>query len=182
MTCIAGILDKDGVIYIGGDSAGVGGLGLHIRADEKVFVNNKMIMGFTSSFRMGQLLRYKFSPPEFFGQKDVYDYMVNDFINGVRKCLKDGGFAKKKDEVEEGGTFIVGYKSRLFYVQDDYQIGEMRENFIAVGCGDDIALGSLYSTKNTKMKSEERIELALKSAEQFSAGVRSPFVIKKLKP
>ena len=36
MTCIAAIAEK-GKVYIGGDSAGVAGLDLTIRADEKVF-------------------------------------------------------------------------------------------------------------------------------------------------
>jgi hypothetical protein len=38
MTCIVGLVDK-GDVYIGGDSAGVAGLSLSIRADEKVFGN-----------------------------------------------------------------------------------------------------------------------------------------------
>ena len=35
MTCIVGLV-HEGVVYIGGDSAGVGGLSLTVRADEKV--------------------------------------------------------------------------------------------------------------------------------------------------
>jgi ATP-dependent protease HslVU (ClpYQ) peptidase subunit len=63
MTCIVGV-NHNGNIYIGGDSAGVAGLQLQIRSDEKVFLTGDFIMGFTTSFRMGQLLRYAFSPPE----------------------------------------------------------------------------------------------------------------------
>ena len=57
MTCIVGLV-HEGVVYIGGDSAGVGGMSLTVRADEKVFQNGEFLMGFTTSFRMGQLLRY----------------------------------------------------------------------------------------------------------------------------
>ena len=35
MTCIVGLV-HEGVVYIGGDSAGVGGMSLTVRADEKV--------------------------------------------------------------------------------------------------------------------------------------------------
>lgn len=63
MTCIVGLVDK-GSIYMGGDSAGVAGLSVTTRADEKVFLNGPFIMGFTTSFRMGQILRYKFVPPD----------------------------------------------------------------------------------------------------------------------
>ena len=50
-------------MYIGGDRAGVAGLSLTVRADEKVFQNGEFLMGFTTSFRMGQLLRYSLKPP-----------------------------------------------------------------------------------------------------------------------
>ena len=62
MTCIVGLV-HEGVVYIGGDSAGVAGLSLVVRADEKVLRNGDFLMGFTTSFRMGQLLRYKLDPP-----------------------------------------------------------------------------------------------------------------------
>ncbi len=62
MTCIVGVV-KDGVVYIGGDSAGVSGLRLIKRKDSKVFKRKGFIIGYTSSFRMGQLLRFKLDPP-----------------------------------------------------------------------------------------------------------------------
>ena len=40
MTCIVGLLDANGDIYMGGDSAGVGGLSLTIRKDPKVFITS----------------------------------------------------------------------------------------------------------------------------------------------
>ena len=62
MTCIVG-LEHKGKVYIGGDSAGVAGYSLSVRADQKVFINGNFIFGFTSSFRMGQILRFGFNPP-----------------------------------------------------------------------------------------------------------------------
>lgn len=178
MTCIIGLLDK-GKVYMGGDSAGVNSsLSLSVRADQKVFIKDKFIMGFTTSFRMGQLLRYNLelsSQPE---GLDVFEYMVTSFVEAVRKCLKDGGFAEKKDEKEKAGTFLVGYQERLFCVDEDYQIAEQLLPFNAVGCGKDLALGALFA--NGHLKPEERILQALQAAEQFSAGVRRPFIIKTL--
>jgi len=62
MTCIVGLVEN-GKVYIGGDSAGVAGLDITTRKDEKVFQKENMIFGFTSSFRMGQILRYSFKNP-----------------------------------------------------------------------------------------------------------------------
>jgi ATP-dependent protease HslVU (ClpYQ) peptidase subunit len=173
MTCIVGLVDG-GKVYIGGDSAGVGGYSLTLRADRKVFRNGDFIMGFTSSFRMGQLLAHAFTPPKRHPDTDVYKFMVTDFINAVRDCLKSGGYAEKHNEAESGGTFLVGYAGRLFKVESDYQVGEPVENFDACGCGEDIALGALFASQ-AGAKPQERLKTALKAAERFSAGVRGPF-------
>ena len=175
MTCIVGLLDN-GVVYIGGDSAGVTGYGLTVRADEKVFINGDFVMGFTSSFRMGQLLRYSLKPPKYHPDIDLVEYMVTDFISAVRECLKTGGYAKKDKEVEQAGTFLVGFKGKLFKIDSDYQVGISALAFDACGCGENIALGSMYS--NSSLSPADRITLALEAAEQFSAGVRRPFVVK----
>ncbi len=175
MTCIAGIA-QHGTVWIGGDSAGVGGYSLVQRADQKVFRNGAYIMGFTSSFRMGQLLRYKFIPPKVPTRGDLMRFMVADFAEAVRACLNEGGFAKKKDEVEQGGTFLVGVRGQLFAVMSDYQVAKTRHGFDACGCGDEIALGSLWSTR-LGLSAEHRIKTALEAAETFSAGVRRPFII-----
>jgi ATP-dependent protease HslVU (ClpYQ) peptidase subunit len=173
MTCIAGVVHK-GKVWIGGDSAGVcDDHSLTVRSDRKVFVNGDFIMGFTTSFRMGQLLNHSFVPPQRHADQDVMRFMVTDFVNAVRECLKTGGYAERENEVESGGTFLVGYKGRLFMIGGDYQVGEAIDGFDAVGCGSDIAKGSLYAS--AKLEPRKRIEMALRAAERFSGGVRAPF-------
>ena len=174
MTCIAGLVHQDKV-YIGGDSAGVSGLDLTVRADEKVFASGEFLFGFTSSFRMGQLLRYAFTTPVPREDQDIDHFMVVDFTNAVRQCLKDGGWATKNNEQEASGTYLVGFRGRLFEIHNDYQVGRPVDGYAAVGCGDNQALGSLFSTGSRLP--EERIRTALAAAERHSAGVRSPFVV-----
>jgi ATP-dependent protease HslVU (ClpYQ) peptidase subunit len=177
MTCIVGILDN-GNVYIGGDSAGVSVSDMRIRADEKVFRNGDFIFGFTSSFRMGQLLRYSFTPPKHDKDIETYKYMVSVFVEAVRLCLKDGGYTVVSNNEESGGTFLVGYDGRLFGIDSDFQVSEQVCNYDAIGCGGSIALGSLYST--SEMPPEKRIIQALKASEQFNSAVRGPFHIVKL--
>lgn len=173
MTCIVGLIDK-GIVYIGGDSAGVNGYGLVVRADRKVFRIGDFVMGFTSSFRMGQLLAHGFYPEKPRVGVDVMHYMVTDFIDAARQRMKVGGFATTKDSAEQGGTFLVGYSGRLFHISDDFQVGESTHGFDACGCGDAIALGSLRSTRSWT-DPKLRLKEALETAETFSAGVRGPF-------
>lgn len=171
MTCIAGIADGSNV-WIGGDSAAVDGLNLWIRADSKVFKNGPFVMGFTTSFRMGQLLSQAFDPPKRHADTDVYKFMVTDFVNAVRDCLKSGGYAETRDGAESGGTFLVGYEGRLFKIENDYQVGETTNGYDACGSGANVALGSLFSTDG---KPTDRIIKALTAAAAFNAGVYAPF-------
>lgn len=175
MTCIVGLVDH-GKVYIGGDSAGVGGhYSLMVRQDRKVFCSGDFVMGFTSSFRMGQLLAFGFSPPKPRVGVDVMEYMVTDFIDAARARMKAGGYAKIVNGEESGGTFLVGYSARLFCVSDDFQVGESSRGYDACGCGDSIALGSMFSSVGGKPR--DRVNQALRAAEAFSAGVRAPFFI-----
>lgn len=175
MTAIAAVV-HEGKVFMGGDSAGVAGWSLRQRKDSKVFVNGSMVFGFTSSFRMGQILRYAFTPPVMYEGQDLDKYMVTTFIDAVRAAFKTAGYATVSDSVERGGTFLVGFKGRLFEIDGDYQVGFVYEDFNAVGSGDELCLGSLFSTKSAKdMTPERRIRLALSAAEAFVASVRGPF-------
>ncbi|GIG89802.1 Ntn hydrolase family protein [Plantactinospora endophytica] len=176
MTAIVGLV-HDGVVYIGGDSAGVSGYSMTVRADAKVFRIGPYVFGFTTSFRMGQLIRYALVAPTPAGNLDRF--MATTFVNAVRECLKEGGWAKRDNDREEGGTFLVGVRGRLFTVEDDYQVGASADGYAAVGCGSEIALGALFATARTSMPPKQRVTIALEAAERFSAGVRGPFLVKK---
>lgn len=180
MTCIVGLVEKDAV-YIGGDSAGVSGSDIKVRKDSKVFiVDNRFIIGFTSSFRMGQLLRFSLEPPlQGRGVRD-YEYLCTDFINAVRKCFVAGGHMGKEEEREEGGNFLVGYRGVLYEIGSDFQVAINEKPYCSVGCGEDYAHGSLFATANLNLGPEERINRALEAAVYFSTSVRPPFVILKL--
>lgn len=174
MTCIVGLADC-GSVYIGGDSAGVAGLDLTVRSDSKVFRSGEYVFGFTSSFRMGQLLRYKLAappPPD----DDVHRFMATVFVDMVRECLKAGGYARKSNEEESAGCFLVGVRGRLFEIASDYQVGENLDGYAAVGCGSQVALGAMYAAPLVATP-YHRIKTALEAAERFSAGVRAPFAI-----
>ena len=176
MTCIAAAIDPNGTVWMGGDSAGVSGYDLTVRADEKVFARGPYLIGFTASFRMGDILRFHARLPAPPTRCDLRRFMVTRFIEAVRASLNKYGFARKKDAQESGGRFLVGLRGRIFTIDSDYQVGEARHGFDAVGCGDMIALGSFHATRRRR-NGRWRVLEALAAAEEFSAGVRSPFVV-----
>lgn len=173
MTCIVGLIEKD-KIYLGADSAGVGGWSLTVRKDPKVFKNGKFVFGFTSSFRMGQLLNFKFKPPKQKKDQSDYEFMVTTFVDAVKDSLES--WMKTISGQDKGGVFIVGYKKKLYVIHDDFQVGISHEPYCAVGAGGDIALGSLYTTNQSDMSPRERLTMALNAAARFNAAVCEPFV------
>lgn len=178
MTVIAGLVDN-GTVLIGGDSAGVAGYQMVVRRDTKTFINGPYVFGFAGSFRMGQILRHSFTPPTPQTDVDIERFMCTTWIDAVRLALKDAAWAQVHDGQETGGTFLVGIQARLFEVCSDYQVGEAADGYSAVGCGDDVALGALYATAETGLSAEERVVLALRAAERYSAGVRGPFTLSR---
>jgi ATP-dependent protease HslVU (ClpYQ) peptidase subunit len=177
LTAIAGFIHTDGRVWIGGDSAGSCGPDLTLRADPKIFRNGDFLFGFTSSFRMGQVLRYKFQPPERHDQ-EIFSYMVTTFVDAVRACLKEAGMASKDKEVESGGTFLIGYQGRLFLIDGDYQVEEPLDGYDACGSGHALARGALFATHG--MEPAARITVALQAAERHNCMVRGPFVVESI--
>lgn len=178
MTCIVALKYK-GRIFMGSDSAGSDGWQIVTLANPKIYVTGEFMLGFTTSFRMGQLLGHSLNVRQRENDEPVDRFMVTTFVDGVRACLKAGGWAARNNEREEGGTFLVGYQSRIFRVDSDYQVSESSHDFDAVGCGAQIALGSLFSTGENEGLPHWRITTALGAAECFSNGVRGPFFIKE---
>ena len=143
MTVIIGMVYGNKV-YMAGDSLGVSSYDKVERDDPKVFKNDKFLIGFTTSFRMGQLLQYKFKPPKQKPKQSDHEYMVTDFIDAVRKVLNDNGYGEKDKNQETGGQFLVGYKSALYQIDSDYQVGIPTDQYAAIGCGAAYAIGALH--------------------------------------
>lgn len=175
MTAIVAVV-QNGRAYIGADSVGSDGHRLQCRKDPKVFRCGDCLIGFTSSFRMGQIIRYHFSPPRPTDGEDGMSYMVRQFIPAIRDVLRSHGYMKTSDGVETGGTFIVIRKGEIFMVDSDFQVGQVHESYAACGSGVDVTRGSLHTTDGMNIAPSRRIKLALSAAEWFLNSVRGPFV------
>lgn len=142
MTCIVAYIDKDGVGHIAGDSAGTSFSG-HNRSDNvhpKVFRNGEMLIGYTTSFRMGQLLQYVFTPPDHPDGMDSYAYMIKLVVPEIRKTFVESAYAKSDEK--EGGTFMIVYRGKMFFIQNDYSVFERPESFDSCGSGATAAYSS----------------------------------------
>lgn len=180
MTCIVG-LTHNGVTYIGADSLGSNTYTKTVRKDKKVFKlkdTENAVLGFTSSYRMGQLLMYASNLIDKRDEPNInHEYLVTKFIPNVISLFESGGYNRNNSGEKFGGTFLMGYKDKLYRIDSDYQVGESVVNYDACGCGEDFALGSLHTTEGIGLTPEERIHTALRAASEFSTGVQAPFYI-----
>jgi len=176
MTCIAGY-QKDGEVWLGGDSAGVAGLHVNLRKDTKVFKRKGIIFGFTSSFRMGQLIRYALKIPKHPSNMTDIRYLQTKFLPQLMSCLTENKYTEVKNNTAIGGTFLMAYHGKLYCVYGDFQIAEPLGDFLAVGCGEPYAFGSYWTNRRHGRQGRDIVKDALEAAAHYSGGVRPPFHI-----
>lgn len=182
MTCIVGIA-YDGEVYIGSDSLGGSKSQKNTYKRPKVFINGDFIIGYTTSFRMGQILEFEWIPPKRTpGVLKISDYqfMVKSVVPSIKKCFKEHGFGSiKEGEQDIAGDFLIGYNGSIYHLHEDFSVLESTDDFNSVGSGFHIALGSLASTTDWK-RPEERITKAIQVAEKYKPTVQGPIHIKVL--
>lgn len=178
MTCIVGYVEQQ-TVFLGGDSAATDGADHQVLlTTPKVFRVGEVLFGCTGDIRMMNLLRHSLDIPLM--KDDLDRYMNIDFVNAIRTCFKEGGYAERRDEREHGGTFLVGLRGRLFCLDEDYQISEMQHPYNAIGSGERQAMGALYAVQQVEMTPEQRLTLALEAAAFHCASVRAPFHIESI--
>lgn len=184
MTCVVALIDGNKV-FMGGDAAASDdktGL-IFQRTDAKVFKVGQFGIGFIDSFRMGQILQYSWTPPVYKptkGNKNLDKFLRTKFIDSIRNAFREHGFGNfsNTDDGDQGGVFIFAVQEtgRIFTVDSDFHIGEIDVPFVAEGGGQELALGSLFSTGSVKTP-RKRVRMALEAAAKFNMSVRPPFTI-----
>lgn len=151
MTCIAG-LEHGGIVTIGSDSQGSSGTKQTEYDHSKLFEieiensEDKLIGGFTTSFRMGQLLTY--SVPSIDAPTEcelVHSWLITTVVPTIRNVFSDHDFEQDDNGKAKGGMFLLGYQDKLFVVQSDYSVLRPSNGYIAVGSGRQAAHGCLYA-------------------------------------
>jgi ATP-dependent protease HslVU (ClpYQ) peptidase subunit len=175
MSCVVGIMNEKQVI-IGGDSATTSGSTIQIDACPKIFgiktKYDEYFIGHVGSGKIGNALRHTFFPPRF-KDGDLEHYIATYFIDALKKCFNRAGFG------EHGADLLIGFRSRLFWIGEDYQIGQPANGYTAIGSGEDYALGALFATQflDPPLDLEKRVLIALEAAAEHNVYVRPPFIV-----
>lgn len=179
MTCIVGLI-QNGVVIIGGDSAGKTPSAVIVMDSPKVFAREGYIFGYTSSFRMGDILEMRIAAPtEREPTVSLRRHLITTWIDDeLRRVFKMLGYSKKDNNVETGGSFLVGHLGELCEINPNFQVGSPGKGYCAVGSGSPFALGALYAmSKDTRLSGKTRIIRSLEAAAHHSPSVRRPFTI-----
>lgn len=181
MTCIIG-LEDNGNVYVGSDSALSDSWTISsLQAKEKIFVNSDIIFGCCGSMRVAQLLHYALEIPEHDSDKSDMEYLVVDFVDALRSLLKDKGTLHSSDEdgkVEylPHSALIVGYKSKVYVVDADFQVSRSIGGFVCEGSGKEVASGAMQVIKDRHdLTPEDKIKKSLEASAIHTCYVQGPF-------
>jgi len=179
MTCVVALkLPGDDSVWMGCDSLAGDGYNNRITRYPKIFSIGDLTIGYTTSFRMAQLIQFNLKICEQKEDEPALQYLVARFIPAVRECLSDGGFTRIEDNQETGGEFIVVYQRDIYLVASDFQVNPLDEPFVAIGAGEQYALGAMASLAiQGGISPKEIVNVALHVAARFSSYVCPPFRI-----
>ena len=178
MTCIVAKI-HEGKVHMIGDCMGSDGFQKHIFSKTpKVFGVGDFIIGYTTSFRMGQILQYSWEPPQRLQSDDNDDlYIYKHVVNSIKKCFEDNAYGFKDKSEFEAGNFLIGWHGRLFEMQNNMSLMEI-DKFASVGCGCYHALAAMKTLDWTEQftdNPEEFLRVALLVASDSVTGVSEEY-------
>lgn len=179
MTVIAGVIEG-GNVWMGGDSA-MSDMDTHeliTVSNQKVFRTGPLLMGVSGSARVGDVLRYSLTVPKPQRRVETSRYMRTTLIDALRETFRRAGLFRLHEEEEVDSHILVGYRGRLFIIEEDMHIHEAADTYAAIGTGAGPALGALTVTPGVQPR--KRLLAAMRAAERYTVSVRGPFYVLSL--
>ena len=181
LTCVVAIKTEHGVIMGCDSCAGGRTSAVVIEKPCKVAKVGEFLIGYTTSFRMGEILHKCITPMGHDPRKDIFDEIVTVLVPQLRKEFKDQGYLVTHEGSDWGGEFILAHGKRIFHVYDDFCVIEYADHFAACGCGEELAMGAMHALdvvnqhKAGTTTPKEMLQAALETAAKYSGFVKPPF-------
>jgi ATP-dependent protease HslVU (ClpYQ) peptidase subunit len=166
VTCIVGI-QHNGSVILSSDRGLSDDDIITSMSAPKIRLNDSYLIGYADSVGTGQLLHWITLPTP--PKRNVEKFMRTTFVSSVRKQLNDSGVDLKENA---HASFLIGVSGQLFFVDTtDWQVTECE--YMAIGSGASIAMGSLYTTQSWKSP-EKRAYTAVSAAIELSPSCMGP--------
>lgn len=183
MTCIAAFVSGDKV-WMGGDTAASAGSYINNSCETKVFHNGDFLFGCAGSFRQLQVMKHIFEPPRVpLDCPNLDRFMVKEFIEALRHCLKCQGVAQTgasgEEHANKNSAFLLAYRDRLWEVEHDYNLMGHRDRIAAVGTGGCEARAVIAALRdhNPDLEPQTLLGTALDISARYTSDVRAPFTV-----
>jgi ATP-dependent protease HslVU (ClpYQ) peptidase subunit len=146
LTCIVAFKTIEGHSVIAGDFMASNGHNFAKVANSKVFNKSEnCAVGYTSSFRMGQILEHYWTLPARMCDQELDSYVNVTVVESLRAVFSKYGYGIKDGIEDLGGNFILLYEDRIYEVQYNYSVLDYDSEIISIGSGSDAAQGALYA-------------------------------------
>lgn len=178
MTCVVGVeYEENGErkVLLAADAASTNEYTTQVVRGPKVFRVNELLIGFTTSFRMGQLLQYRLAhhlPNRLYQHLDPMEHIIVNVIPAIMDAMDEGRYLKTEDQRAEAGTYLIGFAGRLFEVSDGFGVCEWEDGYGAIGSGYQIALGAMFAVNPPDIRKASFGEATKMAYEGLSAAVR----------
>lgn len=179
MTCIVGVEYNNEVFLCGDRAASTIDVITVNRAPKvyKKFTKKKqtpVVIGWAGAFLFGNVLQYKYIPPDIKPGMTPDEYVYHALIKDLRKCMTDNHYQPADDP----GYTMIGVNGRLFTLQEDFSMLHNEIGYGAIGSGAMIAMGAMQVMWNGgQIEPKSFLIKAAEASAAFSTTVRGPFDI-----
>lgn len=184
MTCIAAVRAADGSVWMGADSAASRcGTTVTLPAtDAKIVDLGAALIGVSGLHATTVALRFGFTPPPYAGE-DPFEWVAQQLAPAIKARLIEACVWSDSEEDGfprgHGGHAIVAMQGRIFELSQVCCVGEIAEDYHAIGNGEDVAFGALRALLRHApgVTPAEALTAALDAAAVHKDGVAGPFHI-----
>lgn len=172
MTCIA-VVRQDNKIYMAGDRGVSDDDTIGVCSSPKVWKKEGYLFGFAGSMD-GDRLRHLFVPPTPEPRVNLDKFMYSKFLKALRKFYEEWWV-----DVSTSSDFgmIICVRGKIYeHNASDMSLTQYESDYLAMGSGGQLALGSLHATKNQK-DPRKRVNSAVQAAITHSTTCRGPIDI-----
>ena len=174
MTVVVGLAAK-GTVWMATDTRVVGGGLVSEAQDPKIIRTPNFLIGCAGGSGYGQVLEMYLKEPQL--EEDPYVNVAKHLRARIHNTLTQRGL-KIADEDE----ILIGHKGRLFWMGgDDIYVMYPKLKYCAIGEGNEVAMGAMHATENSKKAPPWRLEKAINAACFFKPNCGLPMRMEILK-